>query len=199
MVTTQHDPATGVSRVAGRSLRRSEAPTPTWPLVERRRDLGGPHPGSERRTAAASPGPVIADPRVPPLAPFRWAAIAVGVVVGASRFSETSYRLWVVTFGLVAYATYRTFRPIGHDPSRQASLEVITEMSIHTLAVVATGSWWSPFAFSLLPSALLAGFARGPRFAVRLTSAAALAVSVRHIVVAATLSQGLKDAGVDPR
>ena len=196
MAATQHQPATGVSRLAGRSGRRSESPAPTWPLVERRRALGDQYPGFERRTPTALPSPAIADHRVPPLAPFRWAAIAVGVVVGASRFSATSYRLWVVTFGLVAYATYRTFRPIGHDPSRQASLEVVTEMSIHTLAVVATGSWWSPFAFSLLPSALLAGFARGPRFAVRLTSAAALAVSVRHIVVAATLSQGVKDAGV---
>jgi signal transduction histidine kinase len=196
MAATQHDPVAGVSRVAARSARRGEAPAPAWPLVERRLGLGVPHAGFERRASAALLGPIITEPRVPPLAPFRWAAIAVGVVVGASRFSATSYRLWIVTFGLVAYAAYRTFRPIGHDPSRQASLEVVAEMSIHTLAVVATGSWWSPFAFSLLPSALLAGFARGPRFAVRLTSVAALAVSVRHVVVAATLSQGLKDAGV---
>jgi signal transduction histidine kinase len=69
-------------------------------------------------------------------------------------------------------------------------------MAFHTLAVVATGSWWSPYAFSLLPTALLAGFAGGRRFALWLTAGASLAVSVRHIMVAATVVQGAKDAGV---
>ena len=197
MAATDHQPVTGPVRVIGRSSRRSDAPSPTWPLVERRRQAADEeYEGSERRIEYVVSGAALTDPRVPPLAPFRWAAIAVGIVVGFSRFSSTSYRLWVVTFGLAAYAAYRTWRPIPPDPSRLASLEVVTEMSIHTLAVVATGSWWSPFAFSLLPSALLAGFTRGPRFAVRLMAVAAVAVSARHVIVAATLSQGLKDSGV---
>ncbi len=128
--------------------------------------------------------------------PFRWAAIAIGLIVGMSRLTLTTYRLWFVLFCLIGYAAYRSVRPIPFGAGRRATAAVVAEMGLHTLAVMATGSWWSPYAFSLLPSALLAGFARGQRFALRLTAAAALLVSVRHIAVAATFAQGAKDAGV---
>ena len=201
MSTTDHDPAAGGLRPAERSGRRSDAPAPAWPLVERRRTDGTSpygaslYGGPERRAGDGTEGR-LGGPPVPPMEPFRWAAIGIGLIVGMSRLSLTTYRLWFVLGALIAYAAYRTARPIPYGPSRRASVAVVAEMAFHTLAVLATGSWWSPYAFSLLPSALLAGFARGPRFALRLTAVTAALVSLRHIAVAATLAQGGKDSGV---
>lgn len=197
MTTTDHDPSRDApARRPERLLRRGDAPAPTWPLVERRRQEPSPYIGPERRTDTEA-GPVRSGaPHVPPMEPFRWAAIAIGLIVGMSRLNATTYRLWFVLFCLIGYAAYRSARPIPFGASRRATAAVVAEMAFHTLAVMATGSWWSPYAFSLLPSALLAGFARGQRFALRLTAAAALAVSIRHVAVAATPAQGAKDAGV---
>ena len=197
MSTTDHEPLAGGAPAPNRPERRADAasPPPAWPLVERRHmprgfRYGGPE---RRRSDAGRPSPV---PTVPPMEPFRWAAIGIGLIVGMSRLSLTSYRLWFVLAALIAYAAYRTARPIPYDQSRWSSVAIVTEMAFHTAAVVASGSWWSPYAFSLLPTALLAGFSRGRRFALWLTFAASVAISLRHIVVAATLVQGGKDAGV---
>ena len=56
-------------------------------------------------------------------------------------------------------------------------LRIIGEVAIHVLAVDATGYWDSPLVFSLLTAIMVAGFARGFGFAVRIGAVSALAVS----------------------
>lgn len=195
MSTTDHEPLASGTPGSDRGERRSDAPGPAWPLVERRRTPRNPrYGGPERRKT--DHGRQHPTPPVPPMEPFRWAAIGIGLVVGMSRFSLTSYRLWFVLLALIAYAAYRSARPIPYEQTRWAAGAVVTEMVFHTAAVVLTGSWWSPFAFSLLPTVLLAGFSRGRRFALWLTAGASLAIAARHVWVAATLVDGAKDAGV---
>ena len=98
--------------------------------------------------------------------------------------------------------------PVGSGRRAEGVADVVVTAQVkrwhalHTLAVLATGAWWSPFAFSLLPSALLAGFTRGHRFALRLTLVAAavemgakiisdgalgLAIAQHHLVLAEAL------------
>lgn len=55
-------------------------------------------------------------------------------------------------------------------------------MALHVLAVVSTGYWESPFVFSLLPAIVVAGFARGFAFALRIAVASSLAVAIPDVV-----------------
>jgi signal transduction histidine kinase len=56
-----------------------------------------------------------------------------------------------------------------------------------------TGAWFSPYAFSLLPTVLLAAFSRGSAFALRVTTAAFVIISVQHAIKADSTSDALRD------
>ena len=57
-------------------------------------------------------------------------------------------------------------------------LLVLAEVALTVLAVVATGYWDSPLAFSVLTSVAVAGFARGFGFGLRIAAASLLAVTL---------------------
>src|ERR1700738_3484404 len=75
-------------------------PTIAWPLVERRRPRAKGRQGSERRAPEVGHGRTgrLAPSAAPPLAPFRWVAIGVGLVVAYPDLSTTSYRLIIGAF-----------------------------------------------------------------------------------------------------
>jgi signal transduction histidine kinase len=183
----------------------SVAPEPTvanvpviaWPLVERRRRMGQPHDGPERRRSEPAPMRVLAEQAlVPAIGPFRWAAVAVGLVVAMRTFTPTSYRLLAVTLALVVYAAYRTARPISLRAGRHVSGALLAELAFDVAAVIGTGAWWSPYAFSLLPTALATGIARGSKFALRTTIVAVALVSTRHLYAVGTELRSMRDAAV---
>ena len=84
--------------------------------------------------------------------------------------------LWCAA--LVAYNVFRVIRPLRVYDDTSSLLRIIGEVAIHVLAVVATGYWDSPLVFSLLTAIMVAGFARGFGFAVRIGAVSALAVSI---------------------
>jgi signal transduction histidine kinase len=163
-----------------------------WPLVERRparpvpRRLDEPPPPSTSQVSHSGP---------PPLAPFRWVAIAVGLVVASQTLRPSSYSLIFGAIVLVAYAAYRTIRPIPYADDGTTTAQILVEMALHTVIVLWTGAWFSPYTFCLLPSAMLAGFARGSAFALRVTMSAALLISIDEIVFKAdNVPDGLRDS-----
>ena len=129
----------------------------------------------------------------PPLEPFRWAAVAIGLIVATANISSTSYRRLSACLIEVIYAAIRTVRPISVS-SERAGVEIILEVVFQSAVVLGTGAWWSPFAFSLVPAVLLAGMARGTRFALGVTMPAVIAISARHVYLSATIGRGIRES-----
>jgi signal transduction histidine kinase len=152
--------------------------------------------GAERRTPDAGHGGTsrLSQSIAPPLAPFRWVAIGVGLVVAYPDLSTTSYRLILGALVLIVYAAYRTWRPIPYTDDRTTAPPMLFEFALATAVVLFTGAWGSPYTFSLLPAAMLAGFSRGSVFAARLTLVCAVIVSAQHLLVdAVSPSEGVRD------
>jgi hypothetical protein len=121
-------------------------------------------------------------------------AIGVGLVVAWPDFSTTSFRLLFGAVVLIVYAAYRTWRPIPYTDDRSTAPALLFEFALATGVVLLTGAWSSPFTFSLLPAAMLAGFSRGSVFAARLTVVCAVIVSAQHLLIdAASVSDGVRD------
>ena len=175
----------------------STVPSIAWPLVER---PPAPRPGRPSGPSAAPPTlgytatGRLSQSIAPPLAPFRWVAIGVGLVVAYPDLRTSSYRLILGAFVLIAYTAYRTWRPIPYTDDRSTAPPMLFEFALATAVVMLTGAWSSPYTFSLLPAAMLAGFSRGSVFAARLTLVCAVIVSAQHLLVdAVSPSEGVRD------
>ena len=115
------------------------------------------------------PSPLRLDPtklrpvqvQTPPLELFRWATIAVGGVMAAGDFFDKPFPNLVSFIALAGYAAFRTLRPIEINADHDNRREIWLEFIIHTVLVLLTGTWSSPFVIVLLPTIVLAGFARG--------------------------------------
>jgi signal transduction histidine kinase len=186
------------TQVDRRAPRSDSAPEISWPLVERRR-ASAPLPGGVDRRR---PGPTAGGGRAsgfsesaqiipaPPLATFRWGALLVGLIVSANGLADNWWPTAPILGGLVLYTTFVTIHPILYRDDRSTRTRVSLDMLIHLGAVMLTGNWSSAFAFTLIPSTLLAGFSSGLVFAFQTMGASAAIVSVRYLAVA-SVSGGL--------
>ncbi|MDP9005527.1 MAG: histidine kinase [Actinomycetota bacterium] len=99
------------------------------------------------------------NPFRPPITSLRWGAVAVGLVLAVTREGpHASLLLGAAT--LVGYAAWRTRRPLPLTVATSRR-PIAVEALVHVAVVVATGSWESPFALSLLTAVVAIGFARG--------------------------------------
>jgi signal transduction histidine kinase len=151
----------------------SSSPAPSSP------DDGDRRPGPARRddTGAARRRDQVAAFR-PAIFGIRVGTTAVSVALSASTVHESSGAVVVWCAALVAYNVFRIFRPLRVYDDTSSLLRVVAEVGVHVLAVVATGYWDSPLVFSLLTAIMVAGFARGFGFAVRIGAVSALAVAI---------------------
>lgn len=132
----------------------------------------------------------VADVRPDQVAPFRPAILgirggttAVSVALAAPAFAEGD--LWVVAWcvGIVAYNVFRIVRPVRYVDDTASLVRVLLEVAFHTFAVAATGYWDSPYIFALITAVMVAGFARGFAFALRVSIAASLAVAIPFLLL----------------
>jgi signal transduction histidine kinase len=86
------------------------------------------------------------------------------------------------SFVIVGYCLFRTLRPLTFRDDVGGLLAILIEVGIHVVTVNATGYWTSPFVFSLITAIMIAGFARGFGFAMRVAIVSAVAVSVPDYV-----------------
>ncbi|MEQ8842649.1 MAG: GAF domain-containing sensor histidine kinase [Acidimicrobiales bacterium] len=171
-------PSKASSADAARLRRPSSHRASSWlrPLAR----IGRASDGYETST----PGPTIPDrvDRVAAFAPailaIRWGMTAVSLALSASAFVNSDWEivLWCTT--LVSYTVIRTISPLRYTGDLRSLAQVILEIGLHVGAVAATDYWESPFVFSLMTAIIVAGFARGFGFGLRIAIGAALAISL---------------------
>lgn len=146
-----------------------------------------PTPGSTR------PDPEARRDQVAPFRPailgIRGGTTAVSVALASPAFADGD--LWVVGWCLVivGYNVFRIVRPVRYVDDTASLARVLVEVAFHTIAVAATGYWESPFIFALITAVMVAGFARGFAFALRVSITSCLAIGLPFL-----LQEG---AGVD--
>ncbi|MEM8924370.1 MAG: histidine kinase [Actinomycetota bacterium] len=117
----------------------------------------------------------------PAILAVRWATTAVSMVLASPDIADgrIGISFWVVA--TLATTVIRTFRPFRDDGSIRSMIVLLAEIALHVLAVIATGYWASPLVLMLINAIIVAGFARGFAFALRVGAASTLAVSVPEI------------------
>jgi signal transduction histidine kinase len=140
-------------------------------------------------------GPSVVDrvDRVAAFAPailaIRWGMTSVSLALSASAFVDADWRIVLWFVALLSYTVIRTVSPLRYTGDLRSLVQVVLEIALHVGAVAATDYWQSPFVFSLLTAIIVAGFARGFGFGLRIAIGAALAIS---------LGDGAR-AGFDPQ
>lgn len=165
-------------------LADGEAPTPA--PVDHGTSL--PPEGLERggeATTGPEPASGTDRPEADRLAPFapailavRWASSGVSLALASPDLLDGD--LWVLAWvALVLLNTVaRTVRPLQDRGRPRHLVALLAEIGLHVMAVIATGYWDSPIVLILINSVIIAGFARGFAFALRVAGASTLAVTV---------------------
>lgn len=138
-----------------------------------------PEPADDPVDVPVPTGTARPAPRRPPITALRWGAMAVGLALAATG----GYPTWAVVPGalaLIAYAAYRTARPIPYRDDVRTTVAVVLEVGVHVVAVEATGYWASPFVYSLVAAIVVASFARGFAFALRISLVSIVAVALPY-------------------
>ncbi len=168
----EHDPAPSDDGAEGQS-RAARL------LTSRLRNAGGIDDNVD--LIAASTLGIEVD-RLKPFAPailaIRWATTIACLALAAPDFIDRDLTVVVCTIAVISYTAFRTLTPIVYTGDTRSLLEVLAEVGLLTLVVVSTGYWSSPFVVSLVSAIMVAGFARGFGFALRISVVSVLAVAL---------------------
>ena len=117
----------------------------------------------------------------PAILGIRGGTTAISVALTSADVSNRDW--WVVAWcaAVVAYNVFRIIRPVRYVDDTASIVRVLVEVGFHVLAVAVTGYWESPFVFALITAVMVAGFARGFAFAIRVSIVSALAVSILYL------------------
>ena len=114
----------------------------------------------------------------PAILAIRWGMTAVSLALAASAFVHADWEIVLWFIALLSYTVIRTVSPLRYVGDLRSLTQVVLEIAVHVGAVAATDYWDSPFVFSLLTAIIVAGFARGFGFGLRIAIGAALAISL---------------------
>jgi signal transduction histidine kinase len=116
----------------------------------------------------------------PGIIAIRWGTTIASVALAVDHYDgRKSYALFAAA--IVAYTVLRTVHPIRYVGNVRSLVEVIAEVALGVAAVCSTGGWESPFVFSLMTAVIVAGFARGFAFALRLALVSSAAVTITYL------------------
>ncbi len=141
----------------------------------------GAAPTSEKQVpepVATGPTEDLLEPFGPAILAVRWATTIVAVMLAYGAFAASDLRVvpWVAV--VVCNTAFRTWAPMRYYANARSLPPVLFEVTIHVLAVVATGYWLSPLVFSLAAAVIVAGFARGFGFGIRIAAVSGISVSI---------------------
>lgn len=126
----------------------------------------------------------------PAILGIRGGTTAISVALASPAFANLDW--WVIGWCavIVTYNVFRIVLPVRYVDDTASIARVLAEVSLHVVAVAATGYWDSPFVFALITAVMVAGFARGFAFALRVSIVSALAVNIPYL---ASDGAGLSD------
>ncbi|MCP4085145.1 MAG: GAF domain-containing sensor histidine kinase [Actinomycetia bacterium] len=114
----------------------------------------------------------------PAILSIRWGTTVVSAALTVPSIATLEILTVFWFFVIAAYTVLRTVNPVRYVGDTRSLLRVLIEVGIHVLAVVGTGYWDSPLVGSLVTAIMVAGFARGFAFSLRIGIVSALAVSI---------------------
>jgi len=118
----------------------------------------------------------------PAILAIRWSTTITSLALSAQHFADRDYAVVAASVIVIAYTAFRTLTPIRYTGDVRSLLRVLSEIILFIVVVDLTGYWESPFIFSLLTAVIVAGFARGFGFAIRVGLFASFAVSVPYLL-----------------
>jgi signal transduction histidine kinase len=113
--------------------------------------------------------------------PFRLVAVIAGLVRGAEDIGDGNLLIIATAAALMIYAMVSSLKPVAYRNDSRVRLRIVAEMAFHTVVILLTGAWQSPFTQVLIPTCMLAGFAAGSLFAGQLSLAVIAAVGIQHL------------------
>ncbi|HNI35898.1 MAG TPA: sensor histidine kinase [Microthrixaceae bacterium] len=114
----------------------------------------------------------------PMVTAVRVATTAISLLLASPRVLAGDHLITACAVLMVGYATLRSLRPIQYSNGIVSLNRTLVEALLHVGLIVATGMWESPFVFTLLSVVVIAGFARGFGFGVRIAVSCSLAVTI---------------------
>jgi len=117
----------------------------------------------------------------PAILAIRWGTTLASLALAIERYDDRlAVAVWAAV--ILLYTLLRTVQPIKYMGTLRSLIEVIFEVALGVAAVCTTGAWDSPFIFSLMTAAIVAGFARGFGFALRIGIVSAAAVTIVELI-----------------
>lgn len=114
----------------------------------------------------------------PAVLAIRWGTTVISLALAYPAFVDRDARVVVCAAAILALTAIRTIHPLKYFGDTRSLVRVLAEVAVPVLAVVATGYWSSPFVFSLITGIIVAGFARGFGFALRIGAVSAACVAI---------------------
>ena len=101
------------------------------------------------------------------IAIIRWGVIALITILETPQGFDPADSNALLLYGFILLGVIRQLRPIRFEKSVTTDLAILVEVAMGFAAVGLTGLWASPFAVTLTVPIIVAGFARGYVYAVR--------------------------------
>jgi signal transduction histidine kinase len=117
----------------------------------------------------------------PAILAIRWSTTMASIALAAPYIFERDLRIGLWCTAIIAYTAFRTLSPVRYLGDVRSLVAVLAEVALHVLLLCTSGQWDSPFIFSLITAIIVAGFARGFGFAIRVGIASSLAVTIPYL------------------
>lgn len=109
------------------------------------------------------------------IAIIRWGVLGLLIILSTPRIVQTEDEVLItLLLGFFALTITRHARPIRFDSRIQCDIAILTEVALSVASIALTGLWRSPLAVSLTVPIIIAGFARGHVYALRVSVIATL-------------------------
>ena len=114
----------------------------------------------------------------------RWGVLGLLIILSPPQIiDEQDDVTAILIFAFAALTIVRHVRPIRFDQHWKCDFAILTEIGLSVAAVALTGRWESTLAVSLTVPIIVAGFARGYRYAIRVALIATIVPSALEFVV----------------